>query len=49
MVRSTGATSRSYKACRSPSHMPMEVEEGVAHLVIVLFSDICVHPSESNK
>jgi hypothetical protein len=48
-VRSTGVTSRSSKACGSASHMPVEVEEGAARLVIVLFSDIGVHPSECNK
>jgi hypothetical protein len=29
--------------------MPVEVEEGVARLVIVLCSDLRVHPSECNK
>jgi hypothetical protein len=48
-MRSTGATSRSSKACGSPSHLPVEVEEGAACLVIVLFSGLRVHPSECNK
>jgi hypothetical protein len=34
-VRSTGATSRSSKACGSPSHAPVEVEVEVARLVII--------------
>jgi hypothetical protein len=29
--------------------MPVEVEEGAARLVTVLFSDLHVHPSECNK
>jgi hypothetical protein len=48
-VRSTGATMRSSKACRSPVIMPVEVEEGAARLVIVLCSDLPVHLPECNK
>jgi hypothetical protein len=29
--------------------MPVEVEEEAARLVIILCSDLCVHPSECNK